>query len=250
MRSFVSLAAAVSMLFASTGATPLDSSGALAGHWRCAVAGGRPAERSYFVVTGKLGPTAGRREVFGRQDTTLPDGTPSASIERMAETADGGATVAAVEGEGTAPNGAASLRFTGRTYDGNATMELAYTIAGETMRRTAKRGSATVDDETCTRQPEALPVAPCARPDHAAQTLRVVEPFTPFEAYQAKVKGVVNVRVVLDDQSRVLWLDVLKSASPLLNDTAMQAARDATFLTATVNCRPVAAEYVFSVDFE
>jgi hypothetical protein len=249
MRTLLRFAVVLPLVLGSLGAAPPDSLGSLGGHWRCAVAGGRPAERSYFPVTAKTGPAAGRRQVFGREDTTEPDGAPSTSFERMVENVGGDISIASVEGQGTAAN-ATPLRFAGRAYDGDATMEIAYAISGDTMRRTAKRGAATVDDETCTREPEPQPIASCPRPDVPAQTLRTIEPTTPLEAYAAKVKGLVQVRVVLDDRSRVLWADVVSSASPLFNDVAVQAARGSTFRTATVNCRPVASEYIFSVDFE
>jgi hypothetical protein len=250
MRRLIGFAAVVLLLVASLGVAPPDSLAPLGGHWRCSVTGGRPAERSYFLVTDKLGPNAERREVFGRQDTTEPDGAPSTSFERITENAGGGVTIWAVEGMGTAGNGAPPLRFAGRTFDGEATMEISYTVTGDAMRRTAKRGSATVDDEICAREPESLPVAPCARPDIHATTVRVIEPFTPVEAYVAKVKGLVQVRIVLDDRSRVLWADVVRSASPLLDSTAIQAARGSTYQTAIVNCRAIPSEYIFSVDFE
>lgn len=249
MRTLVRLAAAIPLLFASVGATPPDSLASLGGHWHCTVAGGRPAERSYFVMSAQLGLNPGRREVFGREDTTEPDGAPSTSFERMYETG-GGVAVSAVEGRGIAADAAGSLRFAGRTYDGGETMELTYTVAGDAMRRIAKRGSAIVDDETCSREAETPDVAACPRPNVPAQTVRTLEPEYPVDAYVAKVKGVVLVRVVLDDRSRVLWADIVRSASPLLNEVAIHAARGSTFRTEIRTCRPVASEYVFSVDFE
>lgn len=250
MRTFVRFAAAVPLLFASLGAAPPDSLSPIVGHWRCTVVGGRPAERSYFLVNGKLGANPIRREVFGRQDTTESDGAASTSFERIAEDDGGVVTVYSVEGTGTAQNGATPLRFTGRAYDGDATMELAYTVTGDAMRRTAKRGSATVDDETCARELEAAPVAACPRPNAPARTVHVIEPTTPADAYAAKVKGLVQVRIVLDDRSNVLWADIVRSASPLLNSSALQAARGSTYRTATVNCRPIPSEYIFSVDYD
>ena len=249
MRTIARFAAALPLLLASLGAAPPDSLSSLGGHWRCTVVGGRPAERSYFGVTGKIAPNAGRREVFGREDTTEADGAPSTSFERIVESG-GSVTISSVEGKGTASSGASPLRFAGRTYDDTAPMELTYAVTGDTMRRTATGGAATVDDETCTREPETPPVAACAQPNVPARTVSALEPDTPYEAYVAKVKGLVQVRIVLDDRSRVLWADVIRSASPLFNSSAIQAARGSTFRTAVVNCRSVPAEYVFSVDYE
>ncbi len=250
MRTFAGLVTVVPLLFTSLAATPLDALNELDGHWHCTVVGGRPADRSYYVVATSLGPNAGRREAFGRQDTTQTDGTPVTSFERIAENAAGGVAVEAVEGQGTGAKDAASLRFAGRSFDDASTFELAYSVTGDTLRRNAKNGATTVDDETCTREPQAPPVANCPRPDVPAKTVRVVEPDTPAEAFAARAKGLVQVRVVLDDRSRVLWADVLKSASPLLSAVSVQAARAATYQTAIVACRPVPAEYVFTVDFE
>ncbi len=249
MRTIVRFAAAVPLLLAPLGAAPPDSLSSLGGHWRCAVAGARPTERSYFAVTTKVSVPPGRREVFGRADTTETDGAPSTSFERITESG-GNVTISSVEGNGTGSSGASPLRFVGRTYDDRAPMELTYAVTGDTMRRTAKGGAATVDDETCTREPETPPVAACAQPNVPARTVRALEPDTPYEAYVAKVKGLVQVRIVLDDRSRVLWADIIRSASSLFNSSAIQAARGSTYRTAIVNCRSVPAEYVFSVEYE
>ena len=80
MHKLVGVAAAMPLLVVSLGAAPPDSLSSLGGHWRCTVAGGRPAERSYFAVTGKRAPNAGPREVFGRADSTEADGAPSTSL--------------------------------------------------------------------------------------------------------------------------------------------------------------------------
>jgi hypothetical protein len=249
MRSFVSVVAAVPLLLASLGAAPQpDSFAQLDGHWRCTAPGARPAERAYFVLPVVRGRTA-KREMFGRQDTTEADGTPSASFEHLLEDANGHVTVDALEGKGTSSDVAAPLHFAGRSFDGDTTMDLTYVVTGDTMRRTATRGQATVDDERCTREPEP-PAAPrCERPNVPAAVLHAEEPETPMEAYLAKAKGTVYVRVVLDDRSRVIWTDVESSASPLLTDAAVQSARDSTYRTQVVNCRPIAAQYMFGVEF-
>ncbi len=220
---------------------------ALAGHWRCTLAGGRSAERSYFLAR----PMRGRgteRELFGRQDTTEPDGTPVASFERIAESTGGGTTVQAVEGTGTAA-GASPLRFSGRSFDDDTTFSLTYAVSGDLLARTATRGAKTIDDERCTREPEPPANASCDKPNVRATTLHAEEPSYPAEAVASRAQGVVQVRVVLDDQSRVLWADVVKSASPLLSDEAVRAARASVYHTEIRNCRPISAEYIFTVEF-
>ena len=247
MRIFGSLAAVAPLLLASLGAAPPDSLAALGGHWTCTVAGAPPAERSYFVVTAKLGPNAGRREIFGRQDATVSDGRPIASFERIVENAGGTASLESADGTGTAAAG--SLRFAGRSFDDKTAMELVYAVNGDMLRRTVTYGAARAADETCAREAE-TPAPACATPNVPATTLHAVEPDYPEEAYIAKAKGVVEVRLVLDDRSRVLWSDVLRSLSPLLTQSAVRAARDSAFRTAVVGCRPVPAEYIFTVDYE
>ncbi len=249
MRSFVTLAGIVPVLLASLGAAPQpDSFAQLDGHWHCTVAGARPAQRAYFLLPVARGHT-GKREMFGRQETTEADGTPSASLEHLLEDANGHVTIEALEGKGTSSDAVAPLHVAGRSFDGDTTMELTYVVTGDTMRRTATRGSATVDDERCTRDPEP-PAAPnCDRPNVPATVLHADEAEFPMEAYVAKAKGAVYVRVVLDDRSRVIWTDVESTASPLLSDAALQAARNSTYRTQVVNCRPIAAQYLFGVEF-
>jgi hypothetical protein len=115
-----------------------DAIAALAGHWRC-TGDGRVAERSYYIPGYIPGPS-GRStppEIFGRQDTTERDGSPSASFERIRETS-AGVRVDAAEGSGTAPARTSPMHFTGRSFDELAPFELTYTVAGDTMQRTAR----------------------------------------------------------------------------------------------------------------
>src|SRR6202035_4978577 len=140
MRLLGSWAATVPLVLFSLGpvapaSAQADPYRALAGYWSCTAAGGRHAERSYFAI----GPSAKLKtpvEIFGRQDTTEPDGTPSTSFERIAENADGlGARVEAVGGTGKA-DGTSPLRFTGGAYDNDKIpFSLTYEVAGNTLRR-------------------------------------------------------------------------------------------------------------------
>jgi len=149
---------------------PAQSDGpqALAGHWRCALSGGRVAERSYAALESRSAANLTVSEVFGREDTTERDGRPSFSTERIVLGPAGrGATITAVEGTGTADAGS-PLRFTGRSFDGAASLSLSYAVTGDVLQRTATRGTATVDDERCTREPDPPSPAPCARPNVVA----------------------------------------------------------------------------------
>ncbi len=89
----------------------------------------------------------------------------------------------------------------------------------------------------------------CARPNVAAATLRAVAPDTPPMAQQQGISGTVQVVVSLDAQSRVVSTRVPSSPSAALNPAALTAARESLFRTEVRNCEPVAADYIFSVDF-
>ena len=89
----------------------------------------------------------------------------------------------------------------------------------------------------------------CARPDIAATTVRAVEPETPALAQQQGISGTVAVIVSLDARSRVVATRIQNSPSAVLNGAALAAARGSQFKTEVKNCEPIAADYIFSVDF-
>ena len=99
-----------------------------------------------------------------------------------------------------------------------------------------------------TPKPSPTPLT-CARPTVAAMTLRAMEPDTPALAQQQGISGIVHVVVSLDAESRVVGTRIQSSPSAVLNDAALAAARGSQFRTEVKNCEPVAADYVFSVDF-
>lgn len=99
-----------------------------------------------------------------------------------------------------------------------------------------------------TPRPTPTPLS-CARPDVAATTIRAVEPETPALAQQQGISGTVAVIVSLDAQSRVVATRVQSSPSAVLNGAALAAARGSHFKTEVKNCEPIAADYIFSVDF-
>lgn len=92
-------------------------------------------------------------------------------------------------------------------------------------------------------------VASCARPNEEATTIRAVTPDTPPIAQQQGISGEVQVVVALDASSHITGTRILSSPSQVLNNAALQAARQSTFKTRVRNCVPEAAEYVFLVDF-
>jgi outer membrane biosynthesis protein TonB len=101
---------------------------------------------------------------------------------------------------------------------------------------------------TPTPRPTATPLS-CARPQVPATTVRALEPETPAMAAQQGVSGTVNVVVSLDAQSRIVATRIQSSPSALLNGAALAAARGSQFRTEVKNCEPVAADYLFSVEF-
>jgi TonB family protein len=89
----------------------------------------------------------------------------------------------------------------------------------------------------------------CARPDVPAVTLHAAEPDTPIIAQQQGISGTVSVVVSLDAQSRVVATRIQSSPSAALNAAALAAARGSHFRTEIKDCAPVAADYIFSVEF-
>jgi TonB family protein len=101
---------------------------------------------------------------------------------------------------------------------------------------------------TATPRPTPTPLA-CARPNVAATTIRPVEPDTPPMAQQQGISGTVQVIVSLNADSKVVGTRVQSSPSSLLNSAALSAARQSTFQTEIRDCKPIAADYIFSVEF-
>jgi protein TonB len=90
----------------------------------------------------------------------------------------------------------------------------------------------------------------CARPNVNATTVRAAEPDMPAMAQQQGIQGTVQVKVSLDAASHVTSVSIYSSPSALLNQAALTAARQSTFQTEIQNCKPIAADYLFSVEFD
>lgn len=101
---------------------------------------------------------------------------------------------------------------------------------------------------TATPRPTPTPQS-CARPNVPATTIRAVEPDTPQLAQQQNISGTVQVIVSLDANSNVTGTRVQSSPSAILNGAALSAARQSKFQTEIRDCKPIAADYIFSVDF-
>ncbi len=215
----------------------------LTGHWRCTGSSGA-VERSLRGTA-----TGGEAEFFARGDEVLASGDTETSWEHAVRHP--GETVLRAEtpdGTGSADLGATALRITGSAYAGGTPIALTYALRDDgTLLRTFSSGAAT-DAETCIREPAPVAVT-CAEPNVAATTLHAVQPYPTTEAYSQGVHGTVVLRLVLDDRSSVLWVDVIRSPSALLNENSVRAVRESTFRTAIRDCKPVAAEFVFTVEY-
>jgi len=249
LRPVMMIAVVVLSSLAPPPARGADGGVSLDGHWRCAGTGIPATERSFFTFVPRPPVKRTAREIFASADRTERDGRPSTSFEHMIELPDQSLQVEAVEGNGmTAPHASFPLRFTGRSFDDAAPFTLTYDLAGTSLHRVATRGDTVIDEERCTREPEPAATA-CPQPNVPATVVHAAEPQYPAAAYAKRAKGVVQVRVVLDDRSRVLWADVEHSDEPMFNDSARGAARDTTYRTAIQNCRPIPSVYIFTVDY-
>ena len=108
---------------------------------------------------------------------------------------------------------------------------------------------ATAAPATAAPKPTPTP-ATCARPNVPATTTRAVEPDTPPMAQQQGIQGTVQVIVSLDESSHITGTSIQSSPSAILNNAALSAARNSTFQTEVRDCKPIAARYIFSVDFQ
>lgn len=61
--------------------------------------------------------------------------------------------------------------------------------------------------------------------------------------------GIVQVLVSLDADSKVVSATIKASPSVMLNASALSAARRTTYRTAQRDCRPVASDYLFAIDY-
>ena len=90
----------------------------------------------------------------------------------------------------------------------------------------------------------------CARPNVAASVINRVEPDTPALGALQGIYGTVQVVVSLNAESQVTGTRIQSSPSAVLNAAALAATRKTTFQTEIRDCRPLAADFIYSVDFE
>jgi TonB family protein len=90
----------------------------------------------------------------------------------------------------------------------------------------------------------------CAHPNVSPSTTHAADPDMPQMAQQQGITGTVQVQVSLDANSHIVGTKIYSSPSALLNNAALAAARASTFQTEITNCKPQAADYLFSVEFD
>jgi len=89
----------------------------------------------------------------------------------------------------------------------------------------------------------------CARPNVSATTIYHSVAVTPTMAEQQGIVGTVQVIVSLDRESNVVGTRIMTSPSAILNRAALAAARASTFQTEVRDCSPLAADFMYTVDF-
>jgi uncharacterized protein YggE len=92
-------------------------------------------------------------------------------------------------------------------------------------------------------------IAACARPNVAATVVHAVRGVVSPMAEQQDLFGSVDVVVSLDADSRIVGTRIQRSPSAILNLGAFAAARASSFQTEIKDCRPVASDVIYTVDF-
>ncbi len=95
------------------------------------------------------------------------------------------------------------------------------------------------------------PKPACAQPHVDATTTNPVSPDTPEMAKQQGLTGTSMVKVSLSATGSVLGATIYKSSgSALLDNAAVQAAKESSYSPEIDNCAKVAGDYIFRADFE
>ena len=101
--------------------------------------------------------------------------------------------------------------------------------------------------ERCTPGKTPPPPDACIAKNYPATTLEAGAP-DPFATYNL-AGGTVYVLVSLDESSRIVATRIQSSPNPELNMLALAQTRRSRFRTAIIDCKPIAADYVFGVRF-
>ena len=101
--------------------------------------------------------------------------------------------------------------------------------------------------ERCTPGTAPPDAGACIAQHYPATTLEVV---TPVQGPQppGDARGRVVLALSLDESSKLVNVRIASSSAPWLNLYAMASARASRFRTEIVDCKPIAATYLFTVD--
>ncbi len=102
--------------------------------------------------------------------------------------------------------------------------------------------------ERCAAGTTPPPADACIAERYPAATLEAPEPDARFVPNNER-RGLVQVVVSLNERSEIVGTRIQTSPFDSLNKPSLDAARAAKFRTAIVNCKPIAADYIFSVRF-
>jgi|GEM_PF-1616310 len=102
--------------------------------------------------------------------------------------------------------------------------------------------------EESTPKPTLTPAA-CVRPNVPASVVHAVRGIVSPMAEQQDLYGRVDVVVSLDAASRIVGARILRSPFGVLKPAAIEAAQASSFQTAIVDCRPIASDVMYTVDF-
>jgi TonB family protein len=97
--------------------------------------------------------------------------------------------------------------------------------------------------------PQPIDPPPCTNAYVPTVVMRAKEPDTPGNAIEAGVGGLVRVAVALDEKGTPEHARIARSASDMLNASALDAALHSSFRPAVFRCKPVASGYEFTVEY-
>jgi hypothetical protein len=156
-------------------------------------------------------------------------------------------------GEGTAPPWTgATWELTTHDADGSERLRYQLLAGGELRRTTEQQISENskfwrpINAELCTPGDVPPPAGACVAENFPAYTTSYGAPTSRINPGPA---GAVLVVVSLDAQSQIASTRIQSTPNSNYNAYALQTVRLSTFQTQIRDCKPIAADYIFSVNF-